>query len=63
MTLDALVARARRVQEIVVMLSTGRISESVAKHDMLAAGLSIGEIDRLTDAVRKNIIVPGTPRS
>lgn len=63
MTLDALIARQRRVQDIVVMLSTGRLSEPVAKHDMLAAGLSVGETDRLIDAIRKNLIVPGTPRS
>jgi hypothetical protein len=59
MTLDDLMARHRRIQDVVVSLSRGRITEDTARNDMQRAGLSAAEVERLLVAVRKNLIIAG----
>lgn len=58
MTLDTLVARQQRVQQILVDLTRGRENETDARDKLRKAGLSINEIERLLQAVRANIITP-----
>lgn len=61
MTLDDLMARHRRIQDAVVALSRGRVTEDTARGDLQRAGLSSEETERLVRAVKSNLIIPGTP--
>jgi hypothetical protein len=58
MTLDALVARQQRVQQIVVDRSRGEITETQARDDLRKAGLSATEVERLMHAIKAHIIIP-----
>lgn len=61
MTLDQLMARHKRIQEAVVEYSRNRTSEAAARSELWEAGLSADEAERIIDAVKKNIIIAGTP--
>lgn len=61
MTLDQLMRRHKRIQEAVVQYSRNRTSEAATRSDLWDAGLSADEAERIIDAVKKNIIIAGTP--
>lgn len=61
MTLDQLMARHRRIQDAIVEYSRNRTSEAAARSELWEAGLSADEAERIIDAVKKNIIIAGTP--
>jgi hypothetical protein len=58
MTLDRIIERQKRVQQIVVDRTRGEITDTQARDDLRKAGLSMNEIDRLLTAIRANIIIP-----
>ena len=61
LTLEQLMQRHRRIQEAVVDYSRNKTSEAAARSDLWEAGLSADEAERIIDAIKRNIIVSGTP--
>lgn len=61
MTLDQLMQRHRRIQAAVVEYSRNKTSEAAARSELWEAGLSADEAERIIEAVKRNIIVSGTP--
>jgi len=61
MTLDQLMARHKRIQEAVVDYSRNKTSEAAARSVLWEAGLSADEAERILEAVKRNLIIAGTP--